>query len=126
MGSWAGSSILAPDPGAEGVGAGLAAQSPARDAGGGKYSGAGIGELGLLREGLEAPPSPFIAASSALICATMRLSIFFIFLYGRYSVLHSGTWFSSMSFPNPTMAVKEARARWRALATTEMEGICPS
>ena len=64
------------------------------------------------------PPSPFIAASSALICATMRLSIFFIFLYGRYSVLHSGTWFSSMSFPNPTMAVKEARARWRALATT--------
>ena len=67
LGSWAGSSILAPDPGAEGAGAGLASQSPAREAGGGKYSGAGIGELGLLREGLEAPPSPFIESDDSCI-----------------------------------------------------------
>ena len=55
---------------------------------------ADAGEKGCLRS---------TAPSSLRTVSTSALRSFFSFLYGRYSVLHSGTWFSCMRFPNPTI-----------------------
>jgi hypothetical protein len=57
----------------------------------------------------EVPPPSFVLLCGIGCCClltfcTSALSSFLSFLYGRYSVLHSGTWFSAMRLPNPTIA----------------------
>jgi hypothetical protein len=50
------------------------------------------------------PSSPCEGCCVVRTFCTSALSSFLSFLYGRYSVLHSGTWFSAMRLPNPTIA----------------------